>query len=399
MSARYLMASAVGLAAVTRPPMALAQAAGAQPPAASAPARPNDYGDPATWLCRPGRKDACAVDNSTTIVAANGSLTREVWRADPNATVDCFYLYPTVSTDRTANSDMFASPAEINVVKQQFSRFASVCRPFAPLYRQITLTTLRRRVRADTVGLDLDALSAVAYEDVRNAWQHYLMHDNNGRGVVLIGHSQGAGMVTDLIRREIDGKPVQSRLVSAIIVGDQIAVPRNKDVGGTFQHLPLCRAAGQVGCIITFVSFRSTVAPPANSYFGRVERADQVAGCTNPAALGGGKSELRAYLDVTGAGLGSQVLTKPWTTPERPIGTPWVALPGLLSAVCKSNEHASGYLEITVHGNPADPRVDDIVGDLSPEWGLHLVEMNLTMGNLVDIVGRQATAYSKQLRR
>jgi hypothetical protein len=48
---------------------------------ATAPAK-NDYSKPESWLCRPGRKDACAVDLTTTIVAADGKLTRETWAAD-----------------------------------------------------------------------------------------------------------------------------------------------------------------------------------------------------------------------------------------------------------------------------------------------------------------------------
>ncbi len=76
-------------------------------------------------------------------------------------------------------------------------------------------------------------------------------------------------------------------------------------------------------------------------------------------------------------------------------------MPGLLSARCATNDNAT-YLEITVKGDPADPRVDDITGDLGPpggalaNWGLHLVDVNLAMGNLVDIVGQQAKAYGSQ---
>jgi len=94
--------------------------------------KPNDYSDPKAWLCRPGAHDACDIDETATVVAANGTLTRETWKADPNAPIDCFYVYPTVSTDPGQNSDMTPDPAEINVVKQQFARFASTCRPYAP---------------------------------------------------------------------------------------------------------------------------------------------------------------------------------------------------------------------------------------------------------------------------
>ena len=106
--------------------------------------KPNDYSDPKAWLCRPGGHDACDIDETATVVAADGTLTKETWKADPNAPIDCFYVYPTISTDPGQNSDMTADPAEINVIKQQFARFASKCRPYAPLYRQITLVGLRK---------------------------------------------------------------------------------------------------------------------------------------------------------------------------------------------------------------------------------------------------------------
>jgi hypothetical protein len=110
--------------------LSLAEVAAAQAPASPA---KNDYSQAASWLCRPGRQDACAVDLSSTVIAADGRFTREPWRADPKAPIDCFYVYPTVSTDKAINSDMTADPAELNVVASQFARFASRCRPYAPL--------------------------------------------------------------------------------------------------------------------------------------------------------------------------------------------------------------------------------------------------------------------------
>src|SRR5262245_20387527 len=100
-------------------------------------AEKNDYGDGKNWLCRPGRQDACAVDQATTIVSADGKLTREEWKVDPAAAIDCFYVYPTVSRDPGGNSDMIAGPEENGVVAAQFARFGSKCRAFAPLYRQV----------------------------------------------------------------------------------------------------------------------------------------------------------------------------------------------------------------------------------------------------------------------
>ena len=127
------------------------------------------------------------------------------------------------------------------------------------------------------------------------------------------------------------------------------------------------------------------------------------AACSNPAALGGGSGELRAYLSTAGQTIVGAISPKPWVTPEKPIATPWVSVPGLLTARCASNENAT-YLEVTVHGDPSGPRASDITGDLmaggqvQANWGLHLVDMNLTMGNLVDIVGQEAKAFQGRSR-
>jgi hypothetical protein len=236
---------------------------------------------------------------------------------------------------------------------------------------------------------------------VKDAWNAYVKNDNNGRGVVLVAHSQGSFILNRLIREEIEGKPVQARLVSAILLGTTVAVPKGKDVGGSFQKIPLCKSASQTGCVITYASFRSTIPPPANTLFGKVPDPNMVAACTNPAALAGGSGNLHAYLDRSGKTITSTPQLKPWVTPEQPIDTPWVSVPGLLTAKCSTNENAT-YLEVTVNGNPADPRVDDIVGDIgaganiAANWGLHLVDVNLAMGNLVDIVKQQSKAYGSK---
>jgi hypothetical protein len=361
--------------------------------------QPNDYGDAKSWLCRPGRHDACDTDLTTTVIAADGKLTRENWTADANAPIDCFYVYPTVSTDPTPYSDMIADAAELNVIRQQFARFGSKCRRYAPLYRQITLAGLRLlQAGKAPPGMTLD--HGLQYDDVRDAWRYYLEHDNQGRGFVLIGHSQGSFILAELIRQEIDGKPVQGRMVSAILAGTTLAVPRGKDVGGAFQHVPLCHAASQTGCVITYASFRSTAPPPGNTLFGKVTGENMTAACTNPAALSGGSGALHAYLTTDGSSLVPTSPPKPWVVPERQISTPWVSVPGLVTAQCTSNDNAT-YLEVTVHPDPAGRRTSDITGDVVANgqvlanWGLHLVDMNLAMGNLVDIVGQQAKAWAR----
>jgi hypothetical protein len=263
------------------------------------------------------------------------------------------------------------------------------------MYRQVTLTALRAMIAGKPIPLDRD----LGYSDVLAAWNYYLAHDNQGRGVVLVGHSQGSGVLTRLIKDEIDGKPVQSKLLSAILMGTSLPVPRGADVGGAFKHIPVCRANSQTGCVIAFADFRANAPPPANSRFGKAPEGMQPV-CANPAALGGGSGMLNAYLSAGRISTGSDGPREPfdWTTPAKPIDTAFVKVPGLLSAECLADEHGS-YLAVTVHPTPGGVRTNEISGDVLvngqvlPDWGLHLIDANLTMGNLVAIVGDETKAY------
>jgi hypothetical protein len=70
----------------------------------------------------------------------------------------------------------------------------------------------------------------------------------------------------------------------------------------------------------------------------------------------------------------------------------------MLTAECVSNENGS-YLAVTLHVSPSDDRAQDIAGDVISggrvlrDWGLHLIDVNVAMGNLLDIVGREGKAY------
>ena len=351
----------------------------------------NDYSKPDTWLCRPGAtQNACAVDLTTTVVTEDGRLTAEKFAAAASPAIDCFYVYPTVSLDPDGNSDMAPGNEERNVIRSQFARFASQCRTFAPMYRQATLSALRAATSGKPIAVD----RALGYNDVLDAWNHYLTHDNNGRGVVLIGHSQGSGVLTQLIRNEIDGKPIQARVISALLLGTNVLVPKGADVGGSFKHMPLCRSNSQTGCVVTYVSFRSTIPPPDDSRFGKTREPGMEVACTNPTGLAGGRGKLHSYL-TTG--------THQWVTPAEGVNTPFVSVPGLLTAQCVANEKGS-YLEITVNGDSHDPRADDIPGDViangkpNPSWGLHLIDVSEAMGNLVEIVAQQSKAYLAKSR-
>jgi len=360
----------------------------------------NDYSQPATWLCAPGHNAACDAALDTTVVAANGTLTIEKLAPAKAPAIDCFYVYPTVSRDPGLVATMDAEPEELAVVAQQFARFGQVCRQFAPIYRQFTLTALVARMSGKPMSADgIDP--KIGYHDVVDAWTYYLAHYNNGRGVVLIGHSQGSGVLTELIKNEIDGKPVQHRLVSAILMGTRLQVPAGKDVGGDFASVPLCHSSNQLGCVIAYASFRATTPPAATSLFGKSGGPGLEAACVNPAALAGGSGAVHAYFAAHSGFVNAGAVTD-WVK-GKTIATPFVSVPGMLTASCEKNDVAS-YLAITVHGDPAAARTADIPGDVivagqvRADWGLHLIDASLFMGNLLAIVRDEAAAYGRAKR-
>jgi hypothetical protein len=353
-------------------------------------AAPNDYSNKANWLCWPGKVDgsACASDQDYTIVNKDGSTKKVAFVRPKNPAYDCFYVYPTASEDPTPNSDMIPGRELTPVTTNQFGRYGAVCRQFAPMYRSVTLAALRSGMAGNPMpGIDRE----LNYNDVKDAWNYYLAHENKGRGVVLIGHSQGSGLLTRLVQQEIEGKPVQKQIISVVQPGTTIQVPPGKDVGGSYKSMPLCRKAGQFGCIVVYSTFRATsppsVTPP--SRFAREAKAQgTVASCVNPANLSGGKAEMDVYQSKG---------TIDWAK-GKAIDTPFVRLPGMISAQCVTKGEYT-YLEATVNRTPTDARNNTLTGDVGnpPDktWGLHNGDMSVAIGDLVKLVDVQAKAWMK----
>ncbi|MEO6361579.1 MAG: DUF3089 domain-containing protein [Sphingomicrobium sp.] len=352
------------------------------PASAQTPAAP-DYTKPASWLCLPGRSDTCSTPLPTTALNPNGfgSVGRSTVAKDPP--VDCFYVYPTVSNDPGLNSDLIPNSGERSATQSQFARFAGVCRTFAPIYRQMTVSA----VATAGTGGNVEGAGALAYRDVAAAWRTYLTTHNKGRPFVLIGHSQGSLMLIELIKREIDGKPLQRQLLRANLQGFNVLVPVGKRVGGSFASVPLCASARETGCVMSWVSYRERNVPPPGALFGYSNRAGMTVACTNPAHPGApGWEKLESYFSTRSA---QAVPGGPinWSS-EGPPPTPFVRTEGLVSARCV-NDGPRGYLSVRTNADPNDKRTDRIGGEVGilgfflPGWGMHLADAFIAQGDLI----------------
>jgi hypothetical protein len=411
---------------------------------------------PVTWLCRPGLADNPCLTSLTTTVVSGRGVSRVIQpRATLHPKIDCFYVYPTVSTQPTANANLTIDPQETAVAVAQAARFSQVCNVYAPMYRQLTVSAIGGGGGSGGAGANLD----LAYGDVLAAWKYYLAHYNRGRGVAFIGHSQGSAMLIRLLKSQIDPVPVlRSRMVSAILLGGNVTVPIGKKEGGTFAHLPLCTDVDLPGCVIAYSSYNQT--PPATSIFGRVGSLINVlsgerpgpgeeTACVNPVVgtgpaappttsaspttvasstttrptrpnrrkttattaplaaptatkptFVGPSGALLPYFPTstilaTGTSSGASTSTStPATAPSPAVSavtTPWVAFPKLYRAQCMSQDGAT-WLMVEDVARPGDKR--PVVSDsLGPNWGLHLVDVNIALGNLVADLQQQAKNY------
>ena len=332
------------------------------------------------WLCKPGiANNPCEPSLRTTLVSPTGQLlgVRNV-KAKKHPKIDCFYVYPTVSDQKTGNANLNIDPEERSVALYQAARYSQTCRVFAPMYRQLTLLGILGAAQGDP---------ALAYADVLNAWNTYLQKYNDGRGVVLIGHSQGTFVLRQLIKQEIDPNPlVRRKLVSAILLGGNATVKQGQDAGGDFQNIPACRSDRQIGCAIAFSTFNAPV--PANALFGHAGAGLQVL-CTNPAALGGGAAPLNSIVPAApfapGTTIGALTQAVGFTLPA--VSTPWIEVDGAFNGQCSS---ANGANVLQIAGVPGAPSLRPVP---DATWGLHLVDANIALGNLVDVVQKQARLY------
>ncbi len=360
-------------------------------------------GEKSVWLCKPGKKpDPCEESRNATVVTYNGSERKEtvvtVAKKKPKPPIDCFYVYPTVSEQPGPNANLTIEPQETQVAIDQASRFSQVCKVYAPMYPQLTLKAIKEPVS--------EAAGVKAFTGVLEAWGEYMKKFNKGRGVVLIGHSQGSIMLENLIKYTFEKSPsLRSQLVSAIILGGNVLVPEGQLEGDTFENEPLCTSITDTGCVIAYSTFLKE--PPEPSVFGRPESSllgggsppppgTQVA-CVNPTLLeqNGGTGELLPYAPTTPFP-GEQGGAVPTPTAT----TPWVQTNGVYQAQCK-HENGATWLEpsfkasVTSEAQASLLEHNEVAEELiGPEWGLHLYDVNIALGNLVKTVAIQSAAYA-----
>jgi hypothetical protein len=290
-----------------------------------------------------------------------------------------------VSDEKTAIADLKIDDVLRSIALYQAARYSQDCNVYAPVYRQSTLASLLGTANPPATP----AQRKLGPADVRAAFREYLSKYNKGRPFVLIGHSQGSFVLRGMIPKEVDRKPsVRRKLISAVLLGGNVTVKKGQDAGGDFKNVPACRSETQFGCVIAFSTFGPTPAP-SDAIFGRTAAPGLEVLCTNPAKLAGGSAKLDSIFPsqpFAKGTIGSATLAVGFTVPK--ASTPWVSFPGAYKGTCE-NETGANVLRITPLGGA--PVLNNTPNE---QWGLHLVDANIALGNLVNVVRTQAAAWT-----
>ena len=343
-----------------------------------------DYASPAAWACRPDVDgDACDIDLTAVEVLPDGStqLVPHAPAVDPQ--VDCFFVYPTVDLSLRAglHQDLADHDEPFRSAGVQVARFSEVCRVFVPLYRQVTLGTYSARERVQEACFD------AAYDDVLRAFERYVEHDNQGRDFVLIGHSQGAQIVSRLLRERVESDAaLHGRMLAALPIGWTIGTDDGGSVGGSFQSTPVCTTAEQLGCVVSHRSYAAENAFP--TFQAGLEEGTQGV-CVHPGDVaGGGPAPLsRTYLP---ADLGDNGQHPPGVAEQ----ADFVLYRDLYSARCV-HEGGAAALEVSLLAAGGDVRtnpLDFTAPILAGKAGTHNYDVHLTLGDLIDLVAAKIAA-------
>lgn len=357
---------------------------------------------PTVWLCKPGQADNPCVGTlgGTSFLPPDASATPPLpvrtvplrFEKASRSPVDCFYLYPTQSPQPGPNADLSKDKPIRGVAVNQARMFSRMCDVYAPMYRQYTLSALG--------GSISDEVRDTAYNSALSAWNDYMDNYNKGRGVVIIAHSQGTSHMARLLAEEVDGDPaVRSRIISAILPGANVYVPKGELVGGQFQNIPGCETDIQIGCVIAYSMFKrgESERPPDNSSFGWVDtgywinpqpRPDKdiyEVLCTNPGELTGNGGILTPLANLP-AFVGN---------PEG--SSPWQEMPDFYQGECRTEtDPVKGnvsWLNIKDIRLPGDNRQDISQLVISGGGNLHTADINLALGDLVAIAASQSRTF------
>ena len=164
--------------------------------------------------------------------------------------VDVFLICPTVDVTSPANAMEITDKLKsgfLYALDLEKGIYADTGRLFSPYYRQMSINayTLSGEERA--------AAEKLAYGDVSAAFRWYLEHENNGRGLILAGFSQGAQMCLELLKEYFGGdgaraKALREQLITVYAIGWRVT----EEMTDAYPQIVPARGETDLGSVVCF---------------------------------------------------------------------------------------------------------------------------------------------------
>ena len=122
---------------------------------------------------------------------------------------------------------------------------------FAPYYRQANSSPIERE----------QIIDGIPTADGIAAFDYYMKHYNNGRPFILVGHSQGANVLSNLLAFYMKDHPdVYKRMIAAYVIGYSVT----DAYLASHSYLKFASGPDDTGVIISYNTQAPDVAPGAN---------------------------------------------------------------------------------------------------------------------------------------
>jgi len=226
-----------------------------------------DYSDLGNWYFHPDKLINFIEEFDLDIaVVSSDLLVDSIISIDNNSAfntgIDVFWVHPTQLEDAPA------FPTSVPLEEQPYALISSTIlaqggllakygRFYAPRYRQASPASF-----LDASYSDQERANALitTYNDVKAAFENYLINHNNGNRIILAGHSQGSFLLAMLLRDYFDeDDALKDRLVTASLGGmAYVYAEKGLYAGGQWESIPLCTELNQCGCVHNWRSFKET---------------------------------------------------------------------------------------------------------------------------------------------
>lgn len=218
-----------------------------------------NYNNLNNWAAHPMKSDM------------SDSISNEYLNEINEDLVDVFFLHPTTFTDKKRKYESNANEKDSVIndktdkssILYQASVFNQIGRIYAPRYRQAHIN------RYYMYGDDQKNAFNFAYLDIVDAFDHYLKNYNQGRPIIIAGHSQGTTHAIRLIKEYVDNHTIQNKIILYYLIG--MPVKKNE-----FSNVCPCTKKNELGCFYSWRTYRK-------GYSGKyVDKDDRIIHVNNP---------------------------------------------------------------------------------------------------------------------